>query len=96
MGLFVVTDRPEVERRGTLVVDAVVPCRCMLIVLDPDDWRECEEVEGPRPYPWIGRADGEEFEGTRGCASMGRLAGEEDGDWNEGVGRIVEEMVLVC
>lgn len=33
-------DRDEVERRGTLVADAVVPCRCMLKVL-VEDWREC-------------------------------------------------------
>lgn len=51
VGLFVAMDRPEVERRGTLEVDAVVPCRCTFIVLDAEEWRECEAVEGPRLYP---------------------------------------------
>lgn len=29
VGLFVATDRPEVDRRGMLAVEPVVPCRCM-------------------------------------------------------------------
>lgn len=47
VGLFVVTERPDVDRRGTLVDEAVVPCRCTLMMLEEEDWRECE-VEGLR------------------------------------------------
>lgn len=40
-------ERPDVERLGMLAADAVVPCLCMLIILlfvEVEDWRECEEA----------------------------------------------------
>ena len=49
VGLSVEVERPEVDRRGRLLADAVVLCLCMFIVweVEVEDWRECEE-EGKR------------------------------------------------
>jgi hypothetical protein len=51
VGLFVAVERLDVERRGRLVADAVVPCLRMLMVLlfEAEDWREWEETE--REWP---------------------------------------------
>lgn len=50
VGLFVAVERPEVERRGKLTAEAVVPCLCILIVLEVEECRECVE-EGTRAWP---------------------------------------------
>lgn len=48
-------DRLEVERRGMLAAEAVVPCLCMFIVVllfEVKDLPDCEELEGTREWPW--------------------------------------------
>lgn len=75
------TDRPEVDRRGTLVVEAVVPCRCILMFLEVEDWRECDEEEMREGGLFVGKEAGDAAE-----------LREEFG----GVGRMVEEMVREC
>ena len=70
MGLFVAIERPDVERRGALADEAVVICLCILIVLDVEDWRECDEDEGTRECGALGRAEGEDEGGRNGAVGM--------------------------
>jgi hypothetical protein len=60
VGLLVAVERPDVERRGRLAADAVVPCLCMLMMLllfEVEDWREWEETEREWAAPAPGEAE---------------------------------------
>ena len=63
-------ERPDVDRRGTLAAEAVVVCLCMFMALDVEDWRECDEDEGTRECPALGRAEGEDEEGRKGTVGI--------------------------
>ncbi len=73
-------ERPDVERRGRLAAEAVVPCRCtlMLMVWEVEDWRECEEDEGMRE--WAVVTEGASME-VRTEFAGGRVLEERVREW---------------